>query len=117
MAHAIVSMKNDFYNKAIQGKLLAENIATDLVLPITELLKTQDIIIKKTSTEGKKITKEYKALLDKVDKCSTRYIRACKEAETVTIMLENSINSPNDKRSRLINKFVTCKKEIDESLK
>jgi uncharacterized coiled-coil DUF342 family protein len=44
-------------------------------------------------------------------------MRACKEAETVTIMLENTLETPTDKRARLINKFVTCKKEIDESLK
>ena len=55
--------------------------------------------------------------MDRHDKAKIRYLKACKETETVTIMLENSINLPGDRRNRLINKFVTCKKEIDESLK
>ena len=55
LAHAVVSMKNDFFNKAQQSKLFAENIQTDLVDPINDLLKTQDNIIKKSQIEGKKI--------------------------------------------------------------
>jgi hypothetical protein len=40
LAHAVVSMKNDFGNHSMQTQLLADNITNDILEPLNDLLKT-----------------------------------------------------------------------------
>jgi hypothetical protein len=113
--HGISALKNDCLNKAMQSRILAESIINDLIEPMRELLRNQNLVIKKTSAEGKKLEKDHSLLIDRYDKARSRYIRACQECEQVIIALEYSM--PQDKRQKLLSRLVSCKKEVDISLK
>ena len=115
LSHAILAMKNDALNQAMQAKILADNILKDLVEPLKELLRNQAKTLQKTHTEGKKSEKERLALVEKYDRHKTRYLRACKECEAITVQLE----TPQIviRREKLIQKMVHNKQEIDENLR
>ena len=115
LSHAILAMKNDSLNKAMQARILAENILADLAEPIQELLKNQAKILLKTHTEGKKSEKERQGLIDKHDRFKSRYMKACKEYELFTFQLETPQIVP--RREKILQRLVQVKQEIDESLK
>ena len=115
LSHAILAMKNDALNKAMQAKILADNILTDLANPIRELLKNQSKTLQKTNTEGKKSEKELSTILDQYNRYKSRYIKACEESESLTFQLE-SPQTP-EKREKIMQRLVQLKQEIEESLK
>lgn len=117
LAHAISAMKNDSLNKAMQAKMLAENINNDLIETLRALLKTQTQTIKKSSTEGKRLTKDLEQLREKHNRAYARYWKACKDSEELTILLEAQRDMPTDKRTKAISKLVLLKKEVDESVR
>ena len=117
LAHAVSAMKNDSLNKAMQAKMLAENVNNDLIESLRGLVKAQTQAIKKSSTEGKRLTKDLDQLRDKHNKAYARYWKACKDSEDLTLVLEAQRDMPADKRTKAISKLVLLKKEVDDSVK
>lgn len=115
LSHGILAMKNDALNRAMQAKILAENIVKDVAEPLKELLKTQARTLAKTHTEGKKSEKERQDLVEKHDKFKAKYMRACKEYETLTFQMDTP--QINVRREKSLQRIVQVKQEIDESLK
>ena len=115
LSHAILAMKNDALNKAMQAKILADNILKDLVEPLKDLLRNQAKTLQKTHTEGKKSEKERLTLLEKHERYKIRYTRACKEYEALTFQMETPQIAL--RREKLMQKMVQNKQEIDESLR
>ena len=117
LAHAVSAMKNDSLNKAMQAKLLAENVNSDLVESLRTLIKSQALSIKKSSSEGRRLTKDLEQLRDRHQKAYSRYWKACKDSEDLTILLESQRDMPTDKRAKALSKLVLLKKEVDESVR
>jgi hypothetical protein len=115
LSHAVLAMKNDCLNKAMQARILADNVIKDLSEPLKELLKNQAKTLSKTHTEGKKSEKERQGLLEKYEKFKTRYFKACKECEAILSQLE--LPQPAQKREKMMQRLIQLKQEIDESLK
>lgn len=116
LSHAISAYKNDNLNKAMQAKILAENITNDLVEPFKDLLRHQGNTLKKASTEGKKLEKDKGLLGERIEKSKSRYIKACMECEQLTVLLEQP-NVPQIKREKLVQRLIVSKKEVEESMK
>jgi len=117
LAHAVSAMKNDSLNKAMQAKLLAENVNSDLVESLRTLVRSQVQSIKKSSTEGRRLTKDIEQLRDRHNKAYSRYWKACKDLEDLTVLLESQRDMPPERRVKAISKLVLLKKEVDESLR
>jgi len=117
LARAVSAMKNHCLNKAMQARLLYESIKNDLAEPLQGLLKTQVASIKKPSTEGRKLTKDLELLRDKHNKAYSKYWKACKDCEDLTVLLEAQRDMPQDRRSKALSKLVTQKKEVDDCLR
>lgn len=117
LARAVSAMKNHCLNKAMQARLLYESIKNDLAEPLQGLLKTQMASIKKPSTEGRKLTKDLEQLRDKHNKAYSKYWKACKDCEDLTVLLEAQRDMPQDRRSKALSKLVAQKKEVDDCLR
>lgn len=114
LSHAILAMKNDSLNKAMQARILAENIQKDLVDPMKELLANQNRTLEKTATEGKRVEKERLGYLEKYSKYKSLYFKMCHEYEVLSSQLENP--QQGQKRDKIMQRLVQVKQEIDESL-
>jgi hypothetical protein len=114
LAHSVAAFKQDCSKRAFHSKALAENITKDLVETLREMLKAQAFSIKKFSAEGKSLEKQRSTLDSQLEKSKLRYMKACSETEQVTYLLESGMTA--DKRTKLINRLVTSKKELDESV-
>lgn len=115
LAHAISALKNDSLNRAAQARILSENIVKDLVEPLKDLLSTQVKTLSKTHTEGKRSEKERQDLVDKLEKFKSRYFKACKESEFLTVQLESPQNTT--RRDKMMQRLMQLKQEIEENLK
>mmetsp|Transcript_27525 Transcript_27525/g.49625 ORF Transcript_27525/g.49625 Transcript_27525/m.49625 type:complete len:644 (-) Transcript_27525:1369-3300(-) len=114
LAHAVAAFKQDCIKRATHSKTLAENITKDLVESLREMLKNQAFSIKKFSAEGKSLEKQRGTLLSQLEKCRLRYMKACSDNEQITYLLESGMTA--DKRTKLISRLVSSKKELDESV-
>ena len=117
LARAVSAMKNHCLNKAMQAKLLYESINSDLADSLQSTLKSQMAAIKKPALEGKKLTKDLDQLRDKHNKAYSKYWKACKDCEDLTVLLETQRDMTPDRRNKALSKLVTLKKEVDDALK
>lgn len=115
LSHGILALKNDSLNRAMQARILSENITKDLVDPLKELLSNQVKTLNKTHTEGKRSEKERRDLVEKCEKFKGRYYKACKESEFLTIQLESPQNAA--RRDKMMHRLMQLKPEIEENLK
>ncbi|CAG9319027.1 unnamed protein product [Blepharisma stoltei] len=114
LSHAIEAMKGDCLNRASQSKSYIDNVTSDLIDPLKDLLNTQRLSIKKMSTEGKRLEKEKLLMQDKIEKSHSKYIKACAECEQLTVQLDQP--SSITRSGKLIQKLYTAKQELDSSL-
>lgn len=114
LAHSVAAFKQDCLRRAGNSRQLAENLTTDLIESLKEMLKTQAVSIKKSSGEGKTLEKQRVTLLNQLEKSRLRYIKACSDTEQITYSLETGM--PNDKRMKLTSRLVASKKELDDSI-
>lgn len=115
LAHAILALKNDSLNRAMQARILSENIIKDLIDPLRDLLSNQVKTLSKTHPEGKKSENKRQELIERFEKFKSRYMRACKESEMLTVQLESP--QTQARRDKIMQRLVVLKQDIDESLK
>lgn len=114
LAHAVVALKQDCLKRALHSKHLAESITKTLVETLREMLKVQAASIKKFSSEGKSLEKQFSNCTSQLEKSRLRYMKACSDTEQVTYLLESGMTA--DKRTKLLNRLVASKKELTESI-
>jgi hypothetical protein len=115
LAHAILALKNDSLNKAMQARTLSENILKDLANPLKDLLSNQLKTLSKTHPEGKKSENKRQELVERLERFKARYMKACKESETLTVQLETP--QPSSRRDKMMQRVIILKQDIEENLK
>lgn len=115
LSQAISAMKNDSLNKAMQSRILYDNITHDLIDSFKELLKIQTNSIKLNMTQGKKLEKERLETIEKLDRSKMKYWKSCSDCEQRTIAIEAA--DPGPKRDKQIGKLLETKNAIDRNLK
>lgn len=114
---AIASFKRFSISKAHQAQILAENIVSDIIDPLKEMLKAQENSMKNTSLDGDKITKHKKKLRNHIETLKKNYWEKCKDCENYLMKYEHSTQINHKIHiKRLKGEVLENLKNYDESL-
>ncbi|CAG9331273.1 unnamed protein product [Blepharisma stoltei] len=94
---AIASMKKFSASKAIQSRTLAENILSDIIHPIKEMLRAQETSMKKSYSDGQKIVKTRSSLQKKIEILKDNFWGNCRNLDEILSRQENSIDKESKK--------------------
>lgn len=111
--NAVNALKNNSYSKAFQVKTLIDSIKADIIIPLSNLLKTQSDIIKPYNTEAIKIQTLKDSLIEKVATSKKKYWKSCQECEKTTFSLEEAL--AQNVREKLLNRLTVEKELLDRN--
>lgn len=115
LAEAVKALKTHWMNRASKSKAMSDMILSDLLLPLGAVVTKQSPLAKLQAREGKKLEKTLQGKTERHDKAQTRYMKACKEAESIALSLEDE-SIPGERKSKLIPRLPQAKQELDVAL-
>jgi hypothetical protein len=119
LQNAVIAFKNDLLNQYSYSFDFCNNIKEEIIEPLKTLLNDQNNAGKKYNTEARKVDKDFRDCVERLDKSRIRFHMLAKSAEDSKLQVEIAKKGPNnlnmDQKAKLEIKSQTSLKDAKEA--